>query len=131
MKPCTFCTRPATYGPFHGETACAPCARRVADAARKGDREVWASGKNAEDSLQKFEASVSAQLPTDGAESYLQIAEAYRQMNFYEHAVRAAGNALASAQRAKVIEASLVLLLTPPLLRTNGLAALKRRVLAS
>ncbi len=131
MKACTFCARPATYGPFHGETACAPCARRIAEAARKGDREVWAAGKNPEESLHKFEASVSAQLPTDGAESYLQIAEAYRQMNFYEQSVRAAGTALAAAQKAKVIEASLVLLLTPPLLRTNGLKALKKLVLAS
>ena len=145
---CSFCDAAASFGPNGTVRACEPCARRVARLAGRSDREarstIWetvyapaAEAKPVEHArpahvdpekvFEEFKRGLQRQLSSVDAETHLDLATAYRDMGLYGDAVREAAVAFDAARERKVAEEALGLLLTPTLLRPDGIEALRAR----
>ena len=142
---CSFCDADASFGPYEAISACEPCADRVARQAERSLGSIWASvGEhiadvtttgdvsrdvpNVDEVFEDFKRGVEKQVSVDDAESHLSLAVAYREMQLYEDAVREAAVAFRGASDRKTLAQALGMLLSAPLLRDEGLEALRRRL---
>lgn len=78
--------------------------------------------------LEDFKRGIKKHMSVDDGESHFHLATAYREMALYEDAVREAAAALRSARDRKIRIRALEMLLTAPLLRAEGLKALRARL---
>lgn len=145
---CSFCDAVASFSPFGTTLACDACARRVARLAERSNTDarstIWstaaappAEAKNAEhvpaphpdpdEVFAQFKRGVEKQLSADDAESHLHLAIAYREMALYEDAVREAAVAFRGTRDRKKADEAMGLLLSPPLLKPDGIEALRAR----
>lgn len=133
---CSFCLGRAEYGPIAGINACDRCARLIAIIARRGDRAIWmeghaagtASSASLDADTATLKAKIAKQISEADEESHANLADAYLAMGLFEEAVREAATALKVARRSAVIASTLQMLLSPPLLRSDGFVRLRRRV---
>lgn len=133
---CSFCLERAEYGPSAGISVCDRCARLIAVIARRGDRAIWVEGNAAgtassaslDEELASLKAKVAEQISEDDAESHANLADAYLAMGLFEEAVQEAATALKVARRASVIASALQMLLSPPLLKSDGFVRLRSRM---
>lgn len=126
---CTFCGGVAVFSPTEECRVCRTCAKRIADLAAAGDpRDIWQTAKDADEELTAVAERVAAHVTRDDVDSQINLAIAFREMAAYADALRAAGAALANAPNETKATAALRVLLTPPLLRDDGLTALRDRL---
>ena len=146
---CALCDAAPSFGPYGTVRACEPCARRVARLAGRSNREarstIWATADapatvakpvepthpadaDPERVFEQFKRGVEQQLSAVDGESHLHLAIAYREMGLYGDAVREAAVAFEAAPDRKVAEEALGLLLTPTLLRPDGIDAMRARL---
>ncbi|MBS2016361.1 MAG: hypothetical protein JST00_25985 [Deltaproteobacteria bacterium] len=128
-----------------GLHVCDRCRRLIGELASLADEEIWntncsipsptsegfesACSPPLESSLSSFKAKVAQLIPKEDAWSHVHLAEAYREMGLSGDAVREVGLVLESMHPIPtVIASALQLVLTPPLLKGNGLAVLMRRL---
>ncbi|MBS2011992.1 MAG: tetratricopeptide repeat protein [Deltaproteobacteria bacterium] len=148
---CTFCRAPSVVTPLEGLSVCATCSRRIGRLAAAGTKEIWAVDAVSRSSppppsspspsssspdqpsftkmLRMFQQQVSQRISADDNESHYHLAHAYRAMGLHEDAVRAAGRALDVDPPSVPLVESLVMLLTPPLMKDGGMAVLRMRMM--
>lgn len=129
---CTFCSRPATLIPTEECRVCPACTKVIAAVATSpsASREIWdaAVPEKRDDEVEAFAARVAQKISPHDSESHFHMAMAYREMGLHGEALREAAIALGSAPEATKATTTLRLLLTPPLLRPDGIAKLKAHV---
>jgi len=128
---CTFCSSPATLVPTEECRVCDVCAKRIAAiAAARGASEIWdaPSFPEPDAEVEAFAASVVKQISSEDSDAHLNLAMAYRAMGMHARSLGEAAIALAAAEDARRSAAVLRLLLTPPLLRTDGVGKLRARL---
>jgi hypothetical protein len=145
---CSFCGQGATLAPSAGLRVCNSCAKRIAKLVveSKPERiaEIWSSvapslGRvepqpvargeiDIERVFDQFKEGVAKQISADDVDSHTHLAEAYREMGMYVDAVREAAIAVTAAVAPRSAEGPLGFLLTPPLLRPDGLGRLRERL---
>ena len=126
---CTFCGGVATMVPTENCRVCSTCARRIADLASTGEpRGIWRAAKDADEESTEIAERVATQVGGADTDAPYNLALAFRQMALYADALRAAARAFAAAPDDAKATVVLRLLLTPPLLREDGLAALRERL---
>ena len=145
---CALCDAAPSFGPYGTVRACEPCAQRVARLAGRSNGEVrstiWATTDapaavakpvepahspdvDHEKVFEQLKRGVERQLSAVDGESHLHLAIAYREMGLYGDAVREAAVAFEAVPQRRVAEEALGLLLTPTLLRPDGIDALRVR----
>jgi tetratricopeptide (TPR) repeat protein len=140
-KICYVCSRVADYGPFGGILVCEGCTRRIANIARGGDGDIWTGGEGRgpdssspvdfDENLARFKMGVAGLIPDQDGDSHANLAEAYRQMGLHGEAIREAAMALSAARRTPLVLSALEMLLSPPLLKAEGMLRLRQRLLNS
>ena len=151
MEPdwkCSFCGEVATLEPSPGLRVCRSCAKRiarlVAETKPESLTDIWSSAgappaslagwQNVEVEIdtervfEEFKEGVAKNISGADAESHSHLAEAYREMGLYVDAVREAAIAVNAAVAQRSVEGPLRFLLTPPLLRPDGLERLRERL---
>lgn len=143
-ESCTFCRADAAVT-LPEASVCATCARRIGRLALELVPEIWAvvqvssvpppsstrgasSAPTFTQMLRAFQRGVAERIGPDDAESHYHLAHAYRAMGLFEDAVRAAGTALDVDAPSTPVAPALAMLLAPPLLRDEGMAALRLRL---
>jgi hypothetical protein len=148
VAKCSFCDAVASFGPYEAAHACDACARRVARLAESSGGEarstIWSTAgapaaiaKNAEqmrgdepdadEVFAQFKLGVEKRLSADDADSHLNLAIAYREMALYGDAVREAAVAFRATRDRKKADEAMGILLSPPLLKPDGIEALRAR----
>ena len=126
---CSFCGGVASFSPTEECRVCRTCAKRVADLAKAGEpREIWHAARDADEESTEIAERVASQVGGEESDAPYNLALAFRQMAMYADALRAASHAFASAPNDAKATAVLRMLLTPPLLREDGLGALRERL---
>lgn len=145
--PCSFCGQTATLDPSAGLRVCWSCAKRIATLAMQSEAgnlaDIWSSvappleraaapvvrGEiDVERVFDTFKEGVAKQISADDVDSHTHLAEAYREMGMYSDAVREAAVAVTAARAPLSAARPLGFLLTPPLLRSDGLERLRERL---
>ena len=137
MEACAFiaafCSaESALYVPTDECRVCDPCAARIARLAAAATDEIWTAkvdeGRERNVEAEELAARVAKQVAPSDVDSHFHLAMAYRAMGLHGDALREAATALKAASDASRTAAVLRLLLTPPLLRDDGVAKLRQRI---
>lgn len=126
---CSFCGGVASFSPTEECRVCRTCAKRIADLASTGEpRGIWQTAKDADEEFTAIAERVAEHVTGDDVDSQYNLAIAFREMAMYADALRAAANAVANAPNDGKAITALRVLLTPPLLREDGLTTLRERL---
>jgi hypothetical protein len=145
---CSFCGQAAKLEPSEGLRVCWSCAKRIANLvveSKPGSlADIWSSVAPPQDRAEPqpvargeidvervfdaFREGITKQISTDDVDSHTHLAEAYREMGMYVDAVREAAIAVTGALAPRSAQGPLGLLLTPPLLRWDGMERLRQRL---
>jgi hypothetical protein len=140
LRKCSFSHGPAAFGPFDGVFVCMDCAGLIGALAFQNPSTVWSIAGSEpmtvppeihDELLRVLGRKLSAgRALRDGSEDPVQWADliaAYATRRLDHLAVRACALALKQGTTADA-DAALATLLTPPLLKVDGLDALRRLV---
>jgi hypothetical protein len=81
-----------------------------------------------QDLFAEFKRGVGNQISDEDADSHLNLAMAYLEMSLYGDAVRELSVVIEGTRDSNIVNSALGLLLAPPLLKTNGLSALRAQL---
>jgi hypothetical protein len=150
LPPCSFCSRPSTFGPFDGAFVCEKCATRIGDVAWKdaasGVSLIWiVTGRPArpdladqpprgpvdvEEASRTFEAVLASGVSGYDAMPHADLARAYEEMGLHSDALREAAIVLDGRTSASpgATRVALAVALSARLLKPQGLTELKSRL---
>lgn len=113
---CSFCTQHDLVN--RGRAGCRCAEGRPAPCDDRDPNEVFT----------QFKHGLEKQLSAEDADSHLHLAIAYREMALYGDAVREAAVAFRATRDRKKADEAMWLLLSPPLLKPDGVEALRARL---
>jgi hypothetical protein len=124
---CTFCSSTAVLVPTDECRVCSTCARRIAKLALRGDADdVWDMRTPPPDAArEEMAARIAKSVSRDDADSHHALAQSFRTMLMYAGALREAALAFEATNDDGRAAVALRIVLTPPLLRADGLAKLR------